>query len=157
MEFTPKKIDEELFHLKREIKKLLKTGVKDIEDDLLNADEVSTKLIELEDRSRRNNLRIDGIKEKPNKTWEACEKNPQNIIAYKLGIESEVEINIYHRIGPCKTKTGQNRDQPCTVVCRLNRFKDKQHILNNAKELKNTGIFIYEDSSKDTMGLLKSL
>ena len=73
MEFTQKKIDEELFQVKKEIKNL-KTEVKAIEDDLLNADEVSAKLVELEDRSRRNNLRIDGIKEEPNKTWEACEK-----------------------------------------------------------------------------------
>ena len=73
MKFTQKKFDEELFQVKKEIKNL-KTEVKAIEDDLLNADEVSAKLIELEDRSRRNNLRIDGIKEEPNKTWEACEK-----------------------------------------------------------------------------------
>ena len=51
--------------------------VKALEDDLLNADEVSAKLLELEDRSLRNNLRIDGIKEEPNGTWEACEKNPK--------------------------------------------------------------------------------
>ena len=76
MEFTQKKIDEELFQVKKEIKNL-KTEVKAIEDDLLNADEVSAKLIELEDRSQRNNLRIDGIREEPNKTWEACEKNPK--------------------------------------------------------------------------------
>ena len=73
LEFTQKKIDEELFQVKKEIKNL-KTEVKAIEDDLLNADEVSAKLVELEDRSRRNNLRIDGIKEEPNETWEACEK-----------------------------------------------------------------------------------
>ena len=62
MQFTQKKIDEELFQVKKEIKNL-KTEVKAIEDDLLNADEVSAKLIELEDRSQRNNLRVDGIKE----------------------------------------------------------------------------------------------
>ena len=47
-----KKIDKELFQVKKEIKNL-KTEVKAIEDDLLNADEVSAKLIELEDRTRR--------------------------------------------------------------------------------------------------------
>ena len=77
MEFTQTKIDEELFQVKKEIK-YLKTEVKAIEDDLLNADEVSAELVELEDRSRRNNLRIDGMKEEPNETWEACEKkNPR--------------------------------------------------------------------------------
>ena len=73
LEFTQKKFDEQLFQVKKEIKNL-KTEVKTIEDDLLNADEVSAKLIKLEDRSRRNNLRIDGIWEEPNETWEACEK-----------------------------------------------------------------------------------
>ena len=48
--------------------KNLKTEVKAIKDDPLNADEVSSKLIELEDRSRRNNLQIDGIKEEPSET-----------------------------------------------------------------------------------------
>ena len=59
--------------MKKEIK-ILKTEVKSIEDDILNVDEVSVKLIELEDRSRRNNFRIDGIKEELNETWEACKK-----------------------------------------------------------------------------------
>ena len=46
LEFTQKKFDEELFQVKKEIKNL-KTEVKAIEGDLLNADEVSAKLIEL--------------------------------------------------------------------------------------------------------------
>ena len=37
----------------------------------------SAKLIELEDRSQRNNLWIDRIKEEPNEIWEAYEKNPK--------------------------------------------------------------------------------
>ena len=57
--------------------KNLKTEVKAIEDDPFNADEASAKLIELENRSRRNNLQIDGIKEEPNETWEVCEENPK--------------------------------------------------------------------------------
>ena len=73
-----------------------------------------------------------------------------------MGIESDIEIDRCHRIRPCKTKTGQNHDRSHTVVCRLNRFKDKQHILNNAEELKNMGIFIYDGFSKDTMELRTS-
>ena len=73
---------EELFQVKKEIKKL-KTDVKTIEDGLLNADEVSAKLIELEDRSRRNKLRIDGINEEPNETWDVCGKKIPNIINWE--------------------------------------------------------------------------
>ena len=57
--------------------------VQAIEDDLLNADEVSAKLIELEDRSRRNKLRIDGINEEPNETWDVCGKKIPNIINWE--------------------------------------------------------------------------
>ena len=71
MEFTLKKIDEELVLLKEQIKDL-KTEVKATGDDFYNADEVSSKLIELENRLRRNNLRIDVIKEEPNETRKAC-------------------------------------------------------------------------------------
>ena len=69
-------------------------------------------------------------------------KKIQNSIAGKLGIESDVETDRCHRTGSRKIKTGQNQDRPRTVLCRLNRFKVKQNILNNAKKLKNTGIFI---------------
>ena len=87
LEFTQKKFDEELFQVKKEIKNL-KTEVKTIEDDLLNADEVSAKLIKLEDRSRRNNLRIDGIWEETNETWEACEKKSK--ISLRISLEYRV-------------------------------------------------------------------
>ena len=84
-------------------------------------------------------------------------KKIQFIIADELGIESDVEIDKCHRIGPRKAKAGQNRDRPRTVVCRLNRFKEKQSILNNAKKLINTDIYTYEDFPKDIMGHKKSL
>ena len=58
----------------RDEEKHLKTKLHAIENDLLNADKVSAKLIELKDRSRRNKLRIDGIKEERNEIWEAFDR-----------------------------------------------------------------------------------
>ena len=84
-------------------------------------------------------------------------KKNQNIITDKSDIESNTENDRCHGIGPRKSKTGQDWDLPRTVVCRFNRFKDKQRILNNAKKLKNTSIFFYEEFSKDTMELRKTL
>ena len=43
--------------------------MKEITEDLVDSDKVSSKLIELEDRSWRNNLRIDGIAEDTNESW----------------------------------------------------------------------------------------
>ena len=47
--------------------------------------------------------------------------------------------------------------RPRTIICRLTKFKEKQKILINAKVLKDTGIFIYEDYCKDTMSVRKNL
>ena len=43
-----------------------------------------------EDRSRGNNLRLDAIKERPNETWEGCEKELDTLFKESLGIEEEV-------------------------------------------------------------------
>ena len=62
LEFTQNKSDEELAIVKNNIKKV-KSDVKEITEDLLDPYKVSSKLIELEDRSPRNNLRMDSIAE----------------------------------------------------------------------------------------------
>ena len=74
-----------------------------------------------------------------------------------MGIDSDREIDSCHILGSCKTKSDQDQDNPCTVVCRFNIRKDKQCILNNAKKLKDTDIFIYEGLSKENMELRKTL
>ena len=68
-----------------------------LEDDLLDPNEVSKKLIELEDRSRRNNLHFDGLMEDPNETWDDCERKVQDFLLNKLNIEGNIEINRCHR------------------------------------------------------------
>ena len=49
------------------------------------------------------------------------------------------------------------RNRPRTIIFKLNKFKDKKKTLENARNLKDTGIFIYEDFCDDTMELRKSL
>ena len=62
LKFTQSKIDEELAIVKNNTKKV-KSDMKEITEDCLDTDKVSSKLSELEDRSQRNTLRIDGIAE----------------------------------------------------------------------------------------------
>ena len=66
-------------------------------------------------------------------------------------MNKHIEIDRCHRL----SKKG-NQNRPCTIICRITKFKEKQKILKNAKLLKNTGIFIYEDFCKDTMELRKN-
>ena len=126
--------------------------IKGIEDDLLDPNDVSSKLIELGDRSRRNSLRIDGIEETPNETWEDCEIKIQELIKNKLKINEYSEIDRCH---PLSKKKNQNR--PRTIICRITKFKVKQRIFKTVKLLKNSVIFIYEDFCKDTMELRKNI
>lgn len=150
VEFTEGRLDEEIATVKDDISKM-KSDVRLIERDLLDPNDVSEKLIELEDRSRRNNLRFDGLTEDTNETWDDCERKIQKILSDKLEITEDVEIERCHRMGKRKG------NRPRTIICKFLRFKDKQKILKNAKKLKNSGIYIYEDFCNDTMELRKSL
>ena len=111
------------------------------------------KLTELEDRSQRNNVRIDGIPQTLKETWENCEEEVRKIVRNKLDITDDMKIDRYHHMG----KFQRNKRKPQTVVCKFLRSKYKHKVLLNAKKLKDTGISIYEDFSKATMELRKSL
>ena len=65
--------------------------------------------MDLEDRSRRNNLKINGIKEEKNKTWKECEEGVNCFLEEILDMDtSEIWIERAHRVG--ETKTGQERN-----------------------------------------------
>ena len=68
------------------------------------------KLIELEERSRRNNLRINGVEEIPNKTWEICEKKVQDIVENELGITTEIKFDRCHHTGKYKKESVQAKN-----------------------------------------------
>ena len=57
----------------------------EIYDYQINPDYVEQKLIVLEDRSRRNNLRVDGVLETSGETWEDCEEKLEQLFQEKLG------------------------------------------------------------------------
>ena len=88
-------------------------------------------------------MRIDGIEETPNENWGDCGTKIQELIKSKLKINEHIEIDRCHRL---LEKKHQNRS--CTIICRITKFKEKQEILKNAKLLKNTGVFIYENVCK---------
>ena len=126
LEFTQSQLDEELTKIKNDIGKL-EAGIRELDEDLLDPDFVTEKLIELEDRSRQNNLRINGVEETPNETWDICEEKVQSIVKEELGIIAEIEMNRFH----CNGKLKRNQSKPRTIVCRFLRFKDKEKILKD--------------------------
>ena len=102
------------------------------------------KIVDLENRSRRNNLRVDGITEHANETWQVCEEKIKELLKNKLKLKEDIKIERAHRIG--KGIEGK----PRTIVFKL-------LILGCAKRLSGTGIYINEDYAKETVEKRKKL
>ena len=79
-------------------------------------------IIDLEDRYRRNNLRIDGIAEGPNESWEQCEEQLLNVFKEKLDLDI-VQVELAHRVRNKRNKDKKTR--PKTIVCKFTNRKRK--------------------------------
>ncbi|XP_065680637.1 uncharacterized protein LOC136094560 [Hydra vulgaris] len=108
------------------------------------------KFRQLEDRQRRNNLRIEGVKENDNESWNDTEKIIINIFENNLNVNGVI-IERAHRTGIIEKKN------PRTIVIKLLNHKDKVKILKNANKLKGSGIYINEDFSLETFTIRKKL
>lgn len=102
----------------------------------------------LESQSRRNNLVFDGIAETANEGWAESEEKVRALLVEKLQLPREIEVERAHRTGrPSASREGPRPrgDRPRPIVARFLRFKDKVAVLERAKKLKGTNIFINED------------
>ena len=107
LELTQEELHDGLANVKNDIKNV-QTDLREIEDDLLDPTFVMEKLTELEDRSRQNNVRIDGIPETPNETWGNCDEEMRKIIKNKLDITDDIEIDRCH----CMDKFPKSKSKP---------------------------------------------
>ena len=98
------------------------------------------KMRDPEDRSRRDNLRIDGLKEIDNETWEQTEKILQQMTRDVLELEG-INIERAHRVD----NKSNERNAPRTIVAKFCSYKDKQAILSVTKKLKGKDTYINED------------
>ena len=103
MEFTQNDLEERVNNVEENMSKV-KEDLQEIyeyqiEPDYVNDSlaDIRNKLTELEDRSRRNNIRIDGIAEEPGETWEECERKVHRLLSEELDI-NDVVIERAHRV-----------------------------------------------------------
>ena len=89
---------------------------------------VANKLIDLEDRSRRNNLKTDDISESRNETWEEYEEEIQKVFNEKLSVKN-IQIERAHRSK--RSKSNNNSEKPRAIVCKLFNYKQKEEIISN--------------------------
>ena len=107
--------------------------------------EIKAKLNDLENRSRRNNLRFDGIKDDVNESWDQTEDKLKAFIKNKLKVSDNIIIERSHRIGHF------DDDKNRCIVAKFNNWKQHGQVLKAARNVKPPSMFVYEDYSDETM------
>ena len=107
----------------------------------------------MENQSRRNNIRVDGIPEVHGETWETTELLVEEVLKDKLQMSDEIFIERAHGVERKVSSrvTSSLPARPRTTVCRLSHWKQKESILINARKLKPQGIFFNEDLAFETL------
>lgn len=160
LQFTQNEVD----NLKKDTRKLAETNAKLSVDTSNNEKDMKTvcdciKMLDRkaeyqENQSRRNNLVIDGIEESERESWEVTEEKVRSLIENKLKLDGRImPIERAHRMGRPDTSGGRQRP----IVVKFLNYRDRCAILENAKKLKNTKIYINEDFSAQVREKRKEL
>ena len=120
----------------------LKTDVSALSE---NLDNLVAKVDYLENQSRRNNLRFDGIPDNPQESWDDSEKKVLDVLNTKFGFETPPVIERAHRVGPAKPQRVRS------IVVKFNHFKDREQVYRNRSVLKGSKIYVNEDLSEKVM------
>ena len=107
---------------------------------------LQNRLDNIEDYSRKNNIRIDGIAELPNETNEVLHVKVKKLLEEKLQIQN-VNLDNIHRLSANKRIQGA----PRTIITRFSNQWTRDNIMKKKMKLKGTGIFLNEDVSENTL------
>ena len=89
---------------------------------------------------------VDGIAESPHETWTEPEEKVREMINEKLNLDHrKIEVESAQWTGKPTTGPG---DRPRPIVVEFLRFKDKVAVLERAKNLRGTCIFLNKDYSE---------
>ena len=144
----------ELHEIKNEMHQNINTGKKiaAIEAELKRLD---TATDYMENQSRRNNLRMDGVRERPGDTWAETEEAVRRTLQEQLKLPAQqvaaMPIERAHRTG---TAT-EHRDR--TIVIKFTSFKDRDTVLRAARTTRPRDIYVNEDYSQRVMARRKEL
>ena len=108
-----------------------------------------------ENQSRRNNIRIDGIPEQPDETWEETERKAKVALESKLNPSFEVQIERAHRTGKTNRRQADagnaSSKRPRNIISRLENWKQKNPLLKAARTVNPDGMFINEDLAAEIL------
>lgn len=106
-------------------------------------DSMESRLDELEDRSRRDNLLFYGIPDS-RESWEQSEAHVKSILTNALDTMPENSIERAHRLGPLTP----NKCRP--IIVKLSGYKIKDKILSARAKLREINVTVSEDFSPAT-------
>lgn len=145
LEFTQSEVDN-LKTNARELNKERKEDKTTIEKLVQKVKELEEKVIYQEDYSRRKNIRISGLEEQSNETWEQTSATVTSLLETKLQLPGVV-LERAHRVGPPRD------DKPSTVVARFTRYGDRDAAIRRGSRLRGTNIFLNEDMSSASLAI----
>ena len=153
LEFTEDRLEETVNGLKSENEKL-KSKMKELYECPKDPEFIKNKLVKLVDHSRRCSLRLDGVKETSNETWEKYDKHSETLSKYKLGIEENI---ILERVRRIESSSEGRRSRRRTIFCKFHNYEDKVKVLSNAKKIKGTNISIKTAFGQKNLAYTKKL
>lgn len=111
---------------------------------------ISERLRLLEDSTRKSNIKVDGLQESPNETWEQTQKKVESLIKEKLNVDVSLESAL--RIG--KTDVRQDNDRPVRprpIIARFVRYQQKREVMMRVSKLKGTNVYFNDDVCAATL------
>jgi len=113
--------------------------------------EMKERIDYLDDYSRRNNLRISGLPEDKNETWEKSQSKAAAFLQRHFQLTPEFER--VHRVGTL-TRNAAPRD----IVVRFTRYSDRDAVFQDRRKLANTrtGVYINEDLCRNSLEMRKA-
>ena len=121
-----------------------------IESNVRYVHEIKNKTIDLEDRSRRENLVFFNFPEAAEETAEQCEQYIKDLIS-SLSILPDDEVLYIDRAHRLGRKTPESTNKPRPIIAKFSYFKQKDEIIKNGYKFRNTAINVSEDYSGETL------
>ena len=152
LEFTQREVDELKSKVKdqdkdrKDDKNKIENLNKQVESSNQKVKELEHKVVYQEDYSRRKNLRISGLEEHGNETWEQTSAAVASLLETKLQLPGVV-LERAHRIGV------RRDSKPRIIVARFTRYSDRDATIRRGKYLKGTNIFLNEDLSATSQAI----
>ena len=157
LESQNKDLEEGVGHIETELQGIRK--VLDTKASSMELKKVNEQIVDLVNRSKRNNIVIHNIPEGAEGDTPDCCGLVHSIIRDKLGILASMEIERAHRTPMARPSTqlhnAKGKPRPRPIHVRFLRYRDRESVLKKATQTKNLEvqehrIFISDDTHKAT-------